>query len=313
MATGLLFVFNLICGLVVSLMDSNSNAIVGIICDRFHTVDRSIDSIGYFAKCSGRTASSTMAREWWVEVVVNGPKRKALIGHPWYGLEWKRDPRLCESYFDGEVLAEHWLNQRRFQIYKSIPESRIASVERIKTEFVFECTGVWPLTTRYDGGKNASSIAHILDSSSSWNVTECTFEGQPCVSVCNDWHSLLFSKLHGFSLRRRFSKFEDNEKMSAMFCNDNLTEVVPGIWMPQNFSRTIYLGELNRFPELSVDMREESVYSSVKHEIQTFFLNQPDRTCLPRSFFILAGFALRIHLATEVLVGTLDQDRLSVL
>lgn len=37
------------------------------------------------------------------------------------------------------------------------------------------------------------------------------------------------------------------------------------------------------------------------------------RTCLPRSFFSLVGFALRIHLATEVLVGTSDQNRLSVL
>ncbi|MFN7333453.1 MAG: hypothetical protein ACK524_09735 [Planctomyces sp.] len=47
-----------------------------------------------------------------------------------------------------------------------------------------------------------------------------------------------------------------------------------------------------------------------QHQVESV---RVEGTCLPRSFFSLVGFALRIHLATEVLVGTSDQNRLSVL
>lgn len=255
-------------------LPTESSAIVELISSRYARVNTTIKSIEYIAECSGRTAVTPdgALRRWHLSLSVAGKRRFVEIAHYYRNLGWESDPRRCQVFLTPSGLEEYWVNRRVYKMYDSIPESRIPSVKRLQTEFIFECTGIWPRACRMDDETNVSSIVAILRDGP-WRLSKGVVNGHSCVSVNNDDHALAFAPAMGYALVRRVSRFRDSPNLSVAYENSEFLEVKEGIWIPGKAERTITRSGLEEPLAESIHMLLEDVWSYTVQDLTSVRIN----------------------------------------
>ncbi len=260
---------------IISFTESTIADIVEEIRAAYHIANSAVDSIDYSADCCGRTflTPAGEVRKWHMHIALKGSHRFAEIGHYWGSLDWRDDPRLCQTFVNGNGLEEYWVNKRLHHKFKSIPVSRIPSFDRLKTEFILECTGIWPDRCKIGTETNASSILSVIDGYKDWMIEESVYGGIACVNLRNKKHSLLFSKVHNYALMRRLSEFDDSSELVVMYHNQNFHLASQGVWIPFHLQRIIFRGgwQSNHFSDIAIP--EANVLSSTEQIVTSATLN----------------------------------------
>lgn len=268
-----------------------SMVLLAVICEPSIAVDRivegviqahdlantHVESLQYEASCSGRTAATPhdLNRQWRLKVAVAGANRSVKIFHHREGLPLRLDPNRCRSILTADGLEEFWINRRVYSRFDSIPESRISSVNRMRIEFLFECTGLWPHSCRAVDEINVSSIEKILEEGN-WAFSEYDLLGERLVLIRNDSHVLYLSRAMGFAIVRRISRLKDTESLFAIYENRDFQMYGKNLWLPSVLQRTIARGQsISHFEPFS-DIAIEDVWSRVTQQLDGIRINAVD-------------------------------------